>query len=225
MSVKTFLTNVISPPKPTVTGLKNSGAFYDQIRLKKLFGPVFSTTEFEGVQNIISNCGKAGWPIAYTAYALATAYHETAGTMQPIKEYGGYQYYMKKYDISGDNPTRARANGNLAIGDGARYCGRGEVQLTWKNNYARAGKALGIDLVNVPDLALNPDYASQIMIRGMQEGWFTGKKMADYLPEQGPASSIQFGNARRIINGQDDASLIAVYALTFQEGLVRGQWS
>lgn len=198
--------------------------FYAEIRRSKLFGPTFDPSEFKGVQEIIKDCARVKWPMAWVAYALATAYHETARTMQPIKEYGGYNYYMKLYDVSGSNPKRARAYGNTAIGDGAKYCGRGYVQLTWKVNYDKAGKALGVDLVNNPDLAMVADIASDIMILGMEHGWFTGKKMAHYLPSGRAANAGQFKAARRIINGTDKAATIAEYALVFQKALQLGQW-
>lgn len=204
--------------------LSNERLFYDSIRRSKLFGPVFDSKEFNGVQEIIKDCTNAHWPIAYTAYALATAYHETAHTMQPIKEYGGYAYYTRLYDISGQNPKRARLMGNTAIGDGARYCGRGFVQLTWKTNYARASRELGIDLVKNPDLALDPDIAGDIMIKGMEQGWFTGKALKHYLPGYAKANARQFINARYIINGKDKAAIIADYALRFQEALIEGGW-
>jgi len=215
----------LKPAEPVkVIGLQDAGAFYDQIRISKLYGPVFSDTEFKGIEEIIKDCKAAKWPIAYVAYALATAYHETAGTMQPIKEYGGRSYYMKMYDVTGKNPTRARQMGNTAEGDGALYCGRGYVQLTWKVNYARASKELGVDLVGNPDLAMNPDIASDIMIKGMEQGWFTGKSLKSYLNDK-PATLEQFRECRRIINGTDKATKIAEEAIEFQKALTVGRWT
>lgn len=204
--------------------LQNETAFYGAIRASKLFGPVFDSKEFQGVQEIIKDCAKARWPIAFTAYALATAYHETAHTMQPIKEYGGNAYFTRLYDISGQNPKRAKQMGNTRVGDGAKYCGRGYVQLTWKVNYEKATKELKVDFVNNPDWAMNPDYASDIMVRGMEQGWFTGKKLKDYLPHGRAANAAEFKRARRIINGTDKDAIIADYALRFQSALQAGDW-
>lgn len=199
--------------------------FYDGIRKFKLFGPTFNTSEFEGCEALLSACGSAGWPVSWTAYALATAYHETAGTMQPIKEYGGYEYYTKLYDISGRNPSRAKQMGNTAVGDGARYCGRGYVQLTWKNNYKKASEKLGVDFVSKPELAMIPKHASDIMIHGMSEGWFTGKKLSNYLHPDKLGTVESFRKARYIINGQDKATVIAYYAIEFQKALQQGNWA
>jgi putative chitinase len=165
-----------------------------------------------------------GSPLAWTAYALATAYHETASTMQPIKEYGGESYFTRMYDVTGARSQMAIANGNTCAGDGPKYCGRGYVQLTWKNNYAKAGRECNADLVADPDLALNPDIAAKVLRRGMQEGWFTGKKFSDYLPGVGRATSGQYARARYIINGSDKAQQIADHAKQFEAALEAGGW-
>jgi putative chitinase len=145
------------------------------------------------------------------ACILATALHETAATMQPIRERGGKAYLLRNYDITGSQPARARANGNVEPGDGLRYSGRGYVQLTWKNNYRRVGDLIGIDLVSNPDRAMEPDIAATILIHGMEQGWFTGRKLADYF--NGPRA--EWMQARRIVNGLDQAGLIAGYGRRF----------
>jgi peptidoglycan hydrolase-like protein with peptidoglycan-binding domain len=140
-------------------------------------------------------------PVSWLAYGLATAYHETAFTMKPIAEYGkgaGYPY-------GEPDPTTGQV-----------YYGRGLVQLTWLANYQKAQLAvinpatmqLDVPLVNNPDLALNPFYAAQILISGMSEGWFTGRKFSDYLTD----TKTDYVGARYIINGQDKAQPIAAYA-------------
>ncbi|WP_093293078.1 hypothetical protein [Sphingomonas sp. NFR04] len=63
-----------------------------------------------------------------------------------------------------------------------------------------------------------------ILVRGMEEGWFTGKALRDYLPGQTGAAD-QFAAARRIINGTDRADMIAAYAIKFQAALTAGGWS
>lgn len=54
--------------------------------------------------------------------------------------------------------------GNSAPDDGFKYRGRGIIQLTGKDNYARYGKMLGLDLVGNPDLAADPKVAAQIAV-------------------------------------------------------------
>lgn len=152
-----------------------------------------------------------GWDVTWVAYALATAYHETAHTMQPVKEYGGDAYFHRMYDIEGDRPEKARELGNEKPGDGARYAGRGYVQLTGRTNYRRFG------IEATPDDAMKPDVAARIMRVGMEDGVFTGKQLAAYLPGD-------YVNARRIINGRDKAELIAGYARNFEAALRSGGW-
>lgn len=192
--------------------------FFDAMRAGKVLGPTLSSDEVQGCEAIIKAC--AGWPVSWTAYALATAYHETAGTMQPIRERGGPAYFRRMYDPKGARPGVARTLGNTVEGDGVQFAGRGYVQLTGRRNYALAQEKLGAPFVGNPDLALEPDHAAAIMARGMSEGWFTGKTLASYLPETGKATAAQFREARRIINGVDRAAEIATYAMEFQRALL-----
>jgi putative chitinase len=202
--------------------LMKPAAFFDAMRTG-LLGPTLSGSEVDGCNAILK--AMEGSPLAYTAYALATAYHETASTMQPIPERGGPIYFTRMYDVTGNRPQLALKMGNTCAGDGPKYCGRGYVQLTWKVNYAKAAKECGVDLVAYPEKAMQPDIAAKVMRRGMDEGWFTGKAFRHYLPAQGKADRAQFTNARRIINGTDKAAQIADHALKFQAALVAGGWA
>lgn len=154
--------------------------------------------------------------VKHFAYMLATLKHETANTFHPITELGSASYFNRYDPILADTATRratAKANGNLARGDGYKYRGRGYVQITWKNNYKKLGDALGYDLVDLPDEALNPVVAYKIMSYGMRRGVFTGKKLSDYLTD----IATDYVNARRIINGLDRADTIAGYAEKFEK--------
>jgi putative chitinase len=202
--------------------LLNPQAFFAAMRAG-LLGPVLTADEVAGCNAILA--AMEGSPLAWTAYALATSYHETRSTMQPIREDGGPIYFTRLYDITGARPQLAIANGNTSQGDGPRYCGRGYVQLTWKNNYKRAGDECGVDLVAQPDRALDPAIAAKILRRGMEEGWFTRKKLSDYLPAAGRATTGQYAMARFIINGSDKAAQIAGHAKAFEAALVAGGWS
>lgn len=179
-------------------------AFFDAIR--PMFGRL-STSQVSGIETILAASDHL--PITHVAYLLGTTFHETARTMQPITEYGGKQYF-NKYDTG----KLAKALGNTpeADGDGYKYRGRGFVQITGRANYAKAGKALGVDLVGNPDMALQPTVAALILVRGCTNGWFTGKKLSDYLPGD-------YVNARRIVNGTDKAEAIANYARRFEAAL------
>ena len=102
------------------------------------------------------------------------------------------------------------------------YYGRGLVQLTWLTNYEWAEREIpGSDLVRCPDNALLPAIAAEVLVRGMSEGWFTGKTLADYFPLRAPATHDWIG-ARAIVNGKDHAAEIADYAVHFNGALAKG---
>ena len=199
----------------------DKAAFFAAVR-QGILGPTLDPSEISGCEAILD--AMAGTPRSWCAYALATAYHETAHEMQPIPERGGTTYFTRMYDITGQRPTMARKMGNTEPGDGPKYRGRGYVQLTWKANYAKAGAKLGVDLVGHPEMAMRADIAAQIMRDGMVEGWFTGKKLGDYLAGSF-ATLVQYQSARRIINGTDKAALIAGYAMQFEAALAKGGWA
>lgn len=148
--------------------------------------------------------------VRWAAYMLATTKHETADTYQPIVERGPRAYF-DKYEPGTKIGKRL---GNVNHGDGYRLRGRGYVQITGVSNYLKMSDLLDVDLYVEPELALRPDIAYQIMSAGMRLGTFTGKKLADYIPGDGPADYFQ---ARRIINWLDRAALIAGYAWEFEE--------
>lgn len=128
---------------------------------------------------------------AQQAYVLATVEHETAGTWQPVRE---------AFWLSEDWRRK-----NLRYWP---FYGRGYVQITWRENYAKYGALLGVDLVADPDLALQPDYARIILVHGFVTGGFTGHKLSDYVDDD----KCDFVGARRCINGIDKAEAIAALA-------------
>jgi putative chitinase len=203
-------------------GTFNPKAFFDHCRLT-VMGPTLDQNEVQGAEAILE--AMRGLPLSWVAYALATAWHETAHTMKPIREHGSEAYFRRMYDVTGNRPALARKMGNTKPGDGVTFCGRGYVQLTWRCNYRLAGAKLNKPLEAQPHLAMQPDIAAAIMRHGMVEGWFTGKAFRHYLPAVGLASKTAFTEARRIINGTDKAALIAGYALDFQKALAKASWA
>ena len=181
-------------------------AFFASIRQQKLFSSL-SQSQVDGMNALLDAFAAANSPIQHQAYMLATVYHECAQKMQPIEEYGkGAKYdYGKRLKMS-----RQPYNDTPEI-----FYGRGFVQLTWYENYDKAGRALGVDLLHNASQALRLDIASQILIKGMSEGWFTGKKLSDYIG----GGKCDYVNARRIINGTDKAQTIAGYAGKFERAL------
>lgn len=171
--------------------------FFAQIR--PLFDGRMTQDQVDGCNAILTEWDRRGLTdMRHLAYMLATTYHETAHTMQPIREFGRGK--GKKY--------------------GTTFYGRGYVQLTWRANYRRMGEILGISLETKPDLALDETIAAQILFEGMLraesfKGDFTGKSLEDYFN----ATADDPVNARRIINGTDKAGLIAGYHNRFLSAL------
>jgi predicted chitinase len=134
--------------------------------------------------------------------------------MKPIDERGGATYFNSRY---GPQTKVGKMLGNTKAGDGALFHGRGYVQLTGRRNYAKAKALTGADLVTDADRAKEPELAYQIAIQGMIDGWFTGKKLGQFIKD---GQSPDFENARTIINGHDKASNIADIARRFSEVLL-----
>jgi hypothetical protein len=193
-------------PGANPTALSDEAAFFTFVR--KAFGAL-SEGQVEGFERLLQAYGVAQWPIAFAAYGLATGWRETNKTMQPVRE----AYWL----------SETWREQHLHYWP---WYGRGDVQLTWQGNYERADKELGLGgaLIADPDKALDPTISALVMVKGMSEGWFSGKKLSDYLPARGLADIHQFANARQIINGLDDAVDIANHALTFQAALTAGGW-
>ncbi|MCI0490182.1 MAG: hypothetical protein L0229_26615 [Blastocatellia bacterium] len=148
------------------------------------------------------------------AYCLATFKWETAHKMMPIDEFGSTAYFNSRY---GPQTKVGKVLGNREPGDGARFHGRGYVQITGRRNYAKAKALTGVDLISDPDRAKEPELAYRIAIQGMKEGWFTGKKLAQFIKDGQPPD---YENARTIINGHDKAQTIADIARRFNEALL-----
>jgi len=164
-----------------------------------------SESGLEALMNSLANDPYVS-DIRWAAYMLATVKHECANRWQPIQEFGkgkGRPYGVPVQVQDSDGTTYTNV-----------YHGRGYVQLTWKMNYDKVGRALGMGnaLVLHPEHALEPMTAYSIMSFGMRTGLFTGKKLSDYINHD-----CDYFNARRVINILDRAALIQGYAETFEQ--------
>jgi putative chitinase len=197
----------------SVVGLQKPDEFYAHIG--QLFPPTLSNkaglavSQREGI-DIDLHMGAGVLPLGWMAYCLATDYHETNKTMQPVRE---------AYWLSEDWRKR-----HLSY---YPWYGRGKVQLTWLNNYVNATKRLRelgyeVDFVKDPDQALELTPAAVVLTIGMLEGWFSGKKLRDFIGRVPDRN--QYIHARQIINGLDRAELVAGYATVFEQALTLGEW-
>jgi putative chitinase len=162
--------------------------YFDAVR-GPLFGGSMTQGQVAGQESIL-----LAWEenplsddLRHLAYCLATTKHETANEMLPIEEYG--KGAGQPYGVP-DSET------------GQTYYGRGFVQLTWRENYARATEEL--DLSGDNDLewhasgALVPEIAAEVMFRGMMEGWF---RSPNTLPRFFNETTNDAYGAREIVNG------------------------
>lgn len=196
------LDRILPAPAAVKRALKDPAAFFASVR--ESFGSLKDPKQVEGFNVLLD--AMAGWPITWVAYGLATAWHETNKTMQPVAE----AYYLG----AGAEVWR---KANLRYWP---WYGRGYPQTTWEVNYKRADEALGLGgkLLKNPDLMLTAEVAAPTMVRGMEEGWFTTRKLADFAPRD-------YRGMRKIINGTDKDDLIADHAVKFEVALNAGVWS
>lgn len=186
---------------------------FDILR-NELFGKL-SESQVKGIERLVSASEVGGLTYPETAYLLGTVYHETGYKMTPVSEKGS-NVYLSKYDTG----KLAKALGNTpeADGDGIKYKGRGDVQITGLANYSKFSKLLKVDLVGKPDLALDPAISAQIAVIGMRDGLFTGVGYRNKRPVS-KYNRKEYVSARAIINGSDRASDIADYAMIFERAL------
>ncbi|MGF9562584.1 glycoside hydrolase family 19 protein [Neorhizobium sp. JUb45] len=193
--------------------------FFDRVR-QNPFGGRLLRTQVTGMETIVD-----GWSLhsraadPALAYVMATAFHETAGTMQPVRE-----TLAKSDGEAVARLERAFAAGRLPSvkvpywrpdAEGKNWFGRGFVQLTHRRNYEAMSDLTGVDLVAEPALAMRTDIAARILIEGMRVGIFTGWRL-DYYFCRGKADWV---GARKIVNGTDRAELVAGYGRAFAAAL------
>lgn len=119
--------------------------------------------------------------------ALGTIRAETEGFV-PISE------YVSKYNTAPGGAPYALYDGKLGNGkgEGARFRGRGFVQLTGRRNYETYRDALGVDLVTQPDLANAPEIAATLLAAFLH----------DHLARLEAALDAQdLRAARKVVNG------------------------
>jgi hypothetical protein len=186
----------------------NRKYFFDNAR-QNLFDGKLSTSQVQGLEAILNEWDKnySNHDKRWLAYMLATAHHETGQTMQPIEEWG------KGRNLA--YGQRVKQNRKPYTDTAELFYGRGFVQLTWYENYERAGKELGQNFIQNAAGVMELENATKIMFLGMMEGWFTGRKLSDYFN----AKTADWTNARKIINGLDKADLIRSYALFYSKAL------
>lgn len=140
----------------------------------KIFNPLGSNPTNELM--LLKFAKAAGITGTELAQFLAQTKHESWDFTRLMEKSKGKNYFLKKYDIR-FSPKIAKILGNIRAGDGERYHGRGFIQLTGRDNYARAGQALNLPLLDNPDLASNPEVAAKIAV------WYWNTKVKPYVDD------------------------------------------
>ena len=122
-----------------------------------------------------------------------------AAFIAQIGHESGQLVYVR--EIWGPTPAQAKYEGrkdlgNTVPGDGFKYRGRGLIQITGRANYAECGEALGLDLINHPELLEKPQHAC------MSAAWFWASRGLSTLADAGKFDTI----TRRINGGQNGAA-------------------
>lgn len=204
----------------------NRTAFFAGVRSRAsgVFGTSLSQGQVDGIEAILDEAERRRTPLRHLAYILATAYHESAHTMQAVRETlaktddGAIAALEKAWRAS--KLPWVKTPYWRKDADGKAWFGRGLVQLTHKANYQKMALILGVDLVGDPSKALELSTAVRILFEGMVLGSFTGRALADYI-DDGKADYV---GARRIVNGTDKAELIAGYASAFETALIAADY-
>jgi hypothetical protein len=149
---------------------------------------------------IIEECKRQGLLRNQVAYVLASCSWETNHTLRPVEE----AYWIPRAAEWRKKHLRYWP-----------WYGRGLIQITFERNYKFAEDQLGVPLTKRPELALDDGIAIEIAVTGMREGWFTGKKLSDYVTLE----KSSFVQARRIVNGMDKARSIADLAKLYDAAL------
>jgi len=205
--------------------------FFDALRADPgVFSASLSQEQVAGIEGILDAMHAVGDGRAKTlAYALATAYHETGRRMVPVRE--GFASTDESAVRAVASLARKRGPGSAPAKYGQptgphnkAYYGRGHVQLTWRENYARSSDDAGVDLERDPDAMLDPVISARILIRGLIDGRWNGKGcgVGHYLPCDGPD---HLKDARRTVNGTDKWDAIAEYYRAFLKAIeAAGGW-
>ena len=139
------------------------------------------------LEKYAADAGIAGIELAQL---MAQAEHESLN-FRRTREIGSDRYLQNRYDKRFNRKT-AKDLGNTKNGDGVKYCGRGFLQITGRYNYEKAGKYLGLPLLDNPEMAENDlDVAAKVSI------WFWFKfvrpKIKDFTDTEGVTRIINPG--------------------------------
>jgi putative chitinase len=103
------------------------------------------------------------------------------------------QYERKPEKIANKVYGNRMGNGAEATGDGAKYCGRGYIQLTGKDNYTAFGKSINEDIASNPTVVADK-YAL------LSAAWFFSKNGLHKLADGGATDAV-VTQITKLVNG------------------------
>jgi len=158
----------------------NRTTFFSYAR-RAPFGGRLTTEQVKGCEAILDACRRERvTDLRRIAYILASVFHETGGTMAPVRE------TFARSDAQAMDRLEAAWRAGKLKGVTTPYWrdgwfGRGLIQLTHRSNYEKMGARLDLPLTDKPNLVLDLETSARIAVVGMNEGLFTGKKLSDYF--------------------------------------------
>lgn len=210
--------------------LLNRKTFFAYAR-KAPFGGRLSQVQVENMNHILDiwERGYAGTPqgdIRRLAYYLASVFHETSAWMAPVREgTNSRRMATDAQAIAAARQVYDKGYTTIKYYGVGKYgfvpYGRGPIQVTLDDNYKYVADRIGEPVEDVPALLLSNDVGHEIAMEGTYHGWWTrGKhKLSTYFN----ATKEDPVGARRVVNGQDKAKLIAGYYQNFKDALQKAQ--
>jgi len=202
-----------------------------------LFGTSLMQGQVAGVEAILDECIRQGADLGQAAYILATAYGETGGKMQAVRENLNYSTanvakHFGAHRRQGKTPAQLSRNpvllgntvyggawgkvnlGNVLPGDGYDLRGTGIGQWTGRNNLTKLGVDAGLDLVANPSLLDDVGVNSRLLVAWMLKGGATGLRLDKFVK----GGSRDYQGARRVWGGVNAAEYVE-HAIAFAAAL------
>ena len=148
------------------------------------------------VAHFLAQCGHESGGFRLTKENLN---YSAKGLMGIFKKYFPTESLAKAYErqpakIANKVYSNRMGNGTEASGDGAKFCGRGYIQLTGKENYTAFGKSIGVDVCANPELV-----ASQYALASA--AWFFSKNGLHKIADEGASDAVVTKITKRVNGG------------------------
>ena len=146
--------------------------------------------------HFLAQCGHESGGFRLTKENLNYSAKGLNGT---FKKYFPTEASAKTYEIQPakiSNKVYGNRMGNVpeSSGEGAKFCGRGYIQLTGKENYTAFGKSINEDILSNPDRVAS-DYAL------LSAAWFFSKNGLHKMADEGSSDTVVTKITKRVNGG------------------------